>query len=194
MHIRRTFATAAVMSTLIGLPLAADWPVAEKIDLDAVYRIKDEGLQRSKVMELESYLTDVYGPRLTGSPNIKEAADWAQGTMKAWGLANVHLETFPFGRGWQNQRFVAMAVTPRAYPLLGFPRAWTPGTRGQITGDAVLAVVQTEGDLDTWRGKLLGKFVLTTPMRQVAARFEPPGRRFTETDLADIAKQPSLAG
>src|SRR5438270_787599 len=108
MHIRRTFATAALMSTLVGLPLAADWPVAEKIDFDAVYRIKEEGLQRSKVMELESYLTDVYGPRLTNSPGIKEAAEWAQKTMKEWGLVNVRTETWPFGRGWQNQRMAAL--------------------------------------------------------------------------------------
>ena len=67
--------------------------MTEKLDLDAIYRIKDEGLQRSKVMEIESYLTDVYGPRLTGSPNIKEAGDWAMKTMKDWGLANVHEET-----------------------------------------------------------------------------------------------------
>ena len=79
------------MAVLVWLPLAAEWPAAETLDLDAIYRIKDEGLQRSKVMELESYLTDVYGPRLTGSPNIKEAGDWAQKTMKSWGLANVHL-------------------------------------------------------------------------------------------------------
>src|SRR5438128_12028218 len=105
-------------------PVAAQLASTEKVDLDAVYRIKDEGLQRSRVMETTSYLTDVYGPRLTGSPNIKEAADWAQKTMKEWGLANVHVEAFPFGRGWQNQRFVAMAVTPRPYPLIGFPRAW----------------------------------------------------------------------
>ena len=59
-----------------GLPLAAQWQGTEHLDSDAIYRIKDEGLQRSKVMEIESYLTDVYGPRLTGSPNIKEAADW----------------------------------------------------------------------------------------------------------------------
>src|SRR5207249_6993065 len=111
MHIRRTFATAALMSTLVGLPLAADWPVAEKIDLDAVYRIKEEGLQRSKVMEIESYLTDVYGPRLTGSPNIREAADWAQKTMNVWGLANVHVETWPFGRGSQHQRMMASAAS-----------------------------------------------------------------------------------
>ena len=128
MKIHRTFAFVAVFSVLVGLPLAADWPMTEKVDLDAVFRIKEEGMQRSKVMEITSYLTDVYGPRLTGSPNIKEAADWALQTMKEWGLANVHLEKWPFGRGWQNQRFVAMAVTPRAYPLIGFPKAWTPGT------------------------------------------------------------------
>ena len=92
-------------------------------------------------MEVESYLTDVYGPRLTGSPNIKEAADWAQKTMKEWGLANVHLESLPFGRGWQNQRFVAHALTPRAYPLIGYPKAWTPGTKGPVSGDAVMAII-----------------------------------------------------
>ena len=133
MTTHRTCALTAVIAILIGLPLAADWPVTEAIDLDAVYRIKDEGLQHSKVMDIESYLTDVYGPRLTGSPNIKEAADWAQKTMRDWGLANVHLETWPFGRGWQNQRFVALAMTPRAYPLIGYPKAWTPGTNGRVT-------------------------------------------------------------
>ena len=69
MHYRRVFASTALIAVLVS-PLAADWPVTEKLDLDAIYRIKEEGLQRSKVMELESYLTDVYGPRLTGSPNI----------------------------------------------------------------------------------------------------------------------------
>ena len=128
MKFHRTFALTAMMAVLVGLPLAADWPVTEKLDLDAVYRIKEEGLQRSKVMEIESYLTDVYGPRLTGSPGMKEAADWATRTMKDWGLANVHLESWPFGRGWQNRSFAAMAVTPRAYPLIGYPKAWTPGT------------------------------------------------------------------
>src|SRR5881409_3573699 len=132
MKLYRRLALVAVMSFLVGLPLTAQWAVTEKLDLDTVYKIKEEGLQRSKVMEIESYLTDVYGPRLTGSPNIKEAADWTQKTMKEWGLANVHLETWPFGRGWQNQRFVALAMTPRAYPLIGYPKAWTPGTNGAI--------------------------------------------------------------
>src|ERR1043165_6610306 len=113
---RRSLVTLSLIGLLVTIPLVADSP-AEKVDLDAVYRIKEEGLQRSKVMEIASYLTDVYGPSLAGSPNIKDASDWAQKTMKEWGLANVHAEPFPFGRGWQNQRFAAMAVTPRPYPL-----------------------------------------------------------------------------
>jgi carboxypeptidase Q len=185
---------AMLCAALFALPVAAQWPANEKVDLDAVYRIKEEGLQRSKVMEITSYLTDVYGPRLTGSPNIREAADWTQRTFKEWGLANIHLETFPFGRGWQNQRFVAMALTPRVYPLVGFPRAWTPGTDGPTKGEAVLAIVQSERDFDTWRGKLRGKFVLTAPMRPVAARFDPLARRFADNDLADLSRQPATAG
>ena len=194
MKFHRTLAMTALMAVLVGLPLAADWPVTEKLDLDAVYRIKDEGLQRSKVMEIESYLTDVYGPRLTGSPNMKEAADWATKTMKEWGLANVHLETWPFGRGWQNQSFTAMAVTPRAYPLIGYPKAWTPGTNGPVTGEAIIAVINEEKDFATFKGRLRGKFVLATPMREVAAHFEAPGRRYSDSELAELSKQPEGTG
>ena len=97
---RRILAVGVAMAALCVLPLAADWAVTERIDLDAIYRIKEEGLQRSKVMEITSYLSDVYGPRLTNSPEIKEAAEWAQKTMREWGLSNVHTENWPFGRGW----------------------------------------------------------------------------------------------
>jgi carboxypeptidase Q len=191
MHFRRTFASSALIALMVSFPLAADRPATEKIDLDAIYRIKDEGLQRSKVMEVESYLTDVYGPRLTGSPNIREAADWAQKTMTEWGLANVHIESWPFGRGWQNQRFVAHALTPRAYPLIGYPKAWTPGTKGPVAGEAVMAIIANDKDFDTFRGKLRGKFVLATAMRDVPAQFEAPGHRYTDAELADLAKQPA---
>jgi carboxypeptidase Q len=193
MTMRRALALLVTFG-LFAAPMAADWPPAEKIDLDAVYRIKDEGLQRSRVMEVESYLTDVYGPRLTGSPNIKEAAEWAQKTMSEWGLANVHLETWPFGRGWQNQRFVALAVTPRVYPLIGYPKAWTPGTNGPVTGEAAVVVIDTEKDFDTYRGRLRGKFVLAAATRDVPPQFEAPGHRFSEEELVQLAKQPGGSG
>src|SRR2546425_9509601 len=91
---------AALFVLLVAIPIVAQLP-QEKVDLDAIYKIKDEGLNRSQVMDTLSYLTDVYGARLTGSPEIKAAADWTQKKLADWELANVHLETWgPFGRGW----------------------------------------------------------------------------------------------
>jgi carboxypeptidase Q len=186
----RTLIATALLAALAVLPLAAQWRSAEKVDLDAIYRLKDEGLQDSKVMDIESYLTDVYGPRLTGSPNIREAADWAQQTMKEWGLMNVHVETWPFGRGWQNQKTIALAVAPRAYPLIAYPKAWTPGTKGAVTAEATIAVINDEQDFEKFRGKLRGKFVLAAAMREVPAHFDPPGHRFSDQELVDLARQP----
>ncbi len=190
MNLRHALAATAALATLTATSLTAQWPATEKLDLDAIYRIKEEGFQRSKVMEIESYLTDVYGPRLTGSPNIREAADWAQKTMREWGLTNVHLETFPFGRGWDNKRFVANAITPRAYPLTGFPKAWTPGTNGPVTGEAVMAVIRTDEDFGKYKATLRGKFVLATPMRAVEPSVQPLFHRYTADELTDMSKQP----
>jgi hypothetical protein len=163
----------------------------EPLDLDAVYRIKEEGLQRSQVMDTMSYLTDVHGPRLTGSPNIKAAADWTVRRLKDWGIPNGRLEPWgPFGRGWTNDGFYAHAIAPQAYAIIGYPRAWTPGTNGRVTGKAVIAIVESEKDLEAHRGTLGGKFVLTSPMREVKAWFDPPGRRFTDQQLAEMSRQP----
>jgi hypothetical protein len=187
---RRVRTVLAVFLLGVVLPLSALAP--ETVDLDAVFRIKQEGLgSNSKVMEITGYLTDVYGPRLTGSPEIREAADWTVKTMREWGLSNVHLDTFPFGRGWQNQRFVAHALTPRAYPLIGYPKAWTPGTKGPVTGQAVLANVQTEEDFAKLRGTLRGKFVFVVPARATPARFEAPAQRYSDAELEALTRQPT---
>src|ERR1051325_8663158 len=137
-------------------------------------------------MEIASYLSDVYGPRLAGSPEIKEATDWTVKKLKSWGLSNVHTEAWNFGRGWHNERVFAMALTPRAYPLIAYPKAWTPGTNGAVTGEAVIAVITQEKDFDTFRGKLRGKFVMSVPMRDVNAHFTPDGRRYSDAELADL--------
>ena len=119
------------------------------MDLQAIYKIKDEGLQRSKVMEITSYLTDVYGPRLTGSPNIRAAGEWAVKEMQGWGLANAKLETWgPFGRGWTNDRFVGHLIAPSVAPLIGYPKAWTPGTNGPVKAEAMIAILNSDRDLE----------------------------------------------
>src|SRR5262245_47996375 len=185
----RLLALATLLVIAFGPPIRAQWGAAEKVDLEAVFKIKEEGLQRSKVMEIESYLTDLYGPRLTGSTWAKEAGDWAIKTLKEWGLANVHFETWPFGRGWTNERMVANVVKPRPFPIIGFSKAWTPGTNGPVTGDAVMAIIENDKDIDQYRGKLRGKYVLIAPMRDSPPHFEPDAVRYTDAQLQDLALQ-----
>src|SRR5690606_21460896 len=94
---------------------------SERVDLDIVYRIKDEGLQRSQVMDTAWYLTDVHGPRLTNSPRMHQAADWTVARLKEWGIS-ARKETWGrFGRGWANERFTANEIAPLPAPLLASP-------------------------------------------------------------------------
>jgi hypothetical protein len=172
-----------VALALTFAPLSAQ-QAPEKVDLDAIYKLKEEGFQRSQVMDILSWLTDVYGPRLTNAPGYRKAGDWAVGEMQKWGLANVKLEPFPFGRGWSNDKFYAMATTPGgSFPIIGMSLAWTPGTSGPVSGEAVHAVIETEEDLGKFKGQLKGKFVLTAPMRDVPALWLPPAQRYTAEQL-----------
>jgi carboxypeptidase Q len=180
---------------LLVMPIAAQGPAPDPVDLNAIYRIKEEGLARSKVMETLSYLTDVNGPRLTNSPGMRAAGAWAQQQLATWGLSNVHLEPWgPFGRGWVNERIHAQMIEPQPFQLLAYPKAWTPGTNGAVTGEAVVAVIEKEEDFKTYQGKLKGKFVLVSPMRDLKPYFESPLRRFTDKDLEELSKQPTGLG
>src|SRR5215813_11898484 len=158
---------------------------------DPIERIKDEGMNRSQVMQTLSYLSDVIGPRLTASPNAKRANEWTRDQLTKWGLQNAHLEAWgPFGRGWTLKRFSAQVVEPQDIPLIAYPKAWSPGTDGPFTGDVVYCDAKTESDLDKFKGKLNGKIVLTAPMREVAAHFEPLGTRRDEKNLLGLADAP----
>ena len=194
---------ALLLAGFVALPLAqragsesAARPVAEatdrpeRVDLDAIYRIKNEGLQRPQVTDTAWYLTDLYGPRLTNSPGMHAAADWALGRLKEWGLSNVRKETWgPFGRGWANDRLTANVVSPSAFPLIAYPRAWTPGTSGPVTADAMLAVIERDEDFSRWQGKLAGKIVLTQNPPDIRPQLTALGRRFTDQDLVDLQVQ-----
>lgn len=101
------------------LPLIATLLLAnagETVDLTTIWKIKDEGLNRSEVMETLSYLTDVYGPRLTGSPNMSNAQAWAKKKLEEWGLTNVHVESYSFGKGWELQQLSAEMLQPTLSP------------------------------------------------------------------------------
>jgi len=180
-------ALLALVSALAwNVTAQTDWPGP---DIAAIQKIEDESVQHSHIMEVMSYLSDVYGPRLTNSPNIREAGDYAVKTLGSWGLANVREELWgPFGRGWSNEEFEANEIAPRHFPLIAYPKAWTSGTGGSITAEVVYAKIEKDQDFDTFRGKLRGKFVMTAPLRAVEAQFEAPGHRFTDQELADLAQ------
>ena len=184
---------------LLALPLAAGVaraqvpaaPRGDAPDAALVARIEDEGFNRSQVMDVMSWLTDVHGPRLTGSPATRAAADWAMKTMTGWGLANVKLETWgPFGRGWTNERFSLQAVAPQQWPVIAYPSAWTPGTEGAVRGEAVFVQIDSAPDFARYRGKLRGKFVLTGAPRELRAHFEPEASRLTDARLEQMAQPP----
>jgi hypothetical protein len=181
---RPLIAGAALAVGLALAPVAADQQSAEKIDYEAIYKIKEEGFQRSRVMEITSWLTDVYGPRLTNSPGFHKAGDWAVKEMTTWGLTNAKLDPFPFGRGWSNEKFAMTATTPgSSFPVIGMSTAWTPGTSGAISGEAVFAVIETDDDIARFKGKLQGRIVFTQALRDVPALWTPPASRYTAQEL-----------
>ena len=189
MMVRKYAIGLAVLAVLwVGIPLTAQTP--SNSELYAIHQIREEGFADSKIMEIISYLSDVYGPRLTNSPNIKEAAKWTTERLNEWKLANVHLEPWgPFGRGWSNQRTSVQVLSPRPFPLIAYAKAWTPGTSGPITGDAVFAPVSKEEDFAKFKGQLKGKFVLTAAVPENPERFEPQAHRYTDAELADLTTQ-----
>lgn len=191
---RRPLVAVGALAAAVALaPVSAQSP--EKVDLEAIYRIKDEGFQRSRVMEITSWLTDVYGPRVTNSPGFRRAGEWAVTEMTSWGLANAKLEPFgPFGRGWSNEKFYAMATTPGgSFPLIGMSQVWTPGTSGLVSGDAVVAVIETADDFAKFKGQLKGKIVLTSALRDVAPLWTAPASRYTDEQLKEMERETDAA-
>ena len=152
---------AAVPAAAVVLPAAA-----QPVDEAMLAAIREEGLQRSQVMRHVGWLSDVYGPRVTGTPAIEQAGAWTMDTLRGWGLANVHAERFAFGAGWSLVRFHAHLVEPQVMPLIGYPKSWSAGTGGTVTADVVRVDVETEADFERYRGRLRGRILLTQPARE----------------------------
>ena len=145
---------AAASALLVAAPLAAQ--------NTTINRIVDQGTNHSQVMTTVQHLTDVIGPRLPNSPQMRVAEDWAVKRFADWGLRNVRKEGFDFGRGWSIERSSVRMVTPRPLQLTAIPIAWTPATNGTITAPVIVAPIRRERDFDQWRGKLRGKVVMTS--------------------------------
>ena len=174
-----------VMLMVLSVSIFAEEPV----NLQIVQKIKMEATKNSKVMETVSYLTDVYGPRLTGSPGLMEAAEWAQNQLKGWGITNVKLEDWgTFGHGWTMDHISAAMISPRYMPLIAYPRAWTKSTEGELTGTPVLLEIESEDQLDAYKDSLAGAIVMLGKPRAWEPKFEADAKRYDDEKLAEIAK------
>jgi hypothetical protein len=193
--IRRQVAVLVLLLALVAPYVAlAQQPVSQQPVLDPndpIAKIREEGLNRSHVMETLSYLTDVIGPRLTASPNMKRANEWTRDTLEKWGLQNAHLESWgTFGRGWSLKRFSAQVIEPQGIPLIAYPKAWSPGTHGPIAAEVVYFDAKDEADMARFKGQLKGKIVFTSPMREVKPLFAAPATRLDEKQLLTLANAP----
>ena len=192
------FAAAFCAVASLSVPVApAQEQGGDKVDLGALTQIKNEAFQHSQVMENLFYISEVYGPRVNNSRNHRAAAEWAMKQMKAWGLENVHLEKWgPFGDGWQIKRYYGALETPAYAALIGFPLAWTPGTNGPVTAEAILAPLHSEADFAQYKGKLKGKIVLIFDPRELTLHTDADAHRLTDEEVAarTMTPDPSHTG
>ncbi|MBW3131066.1 M28 family metallopeptidase [Hymenobacter profundi] len=161
---------------------------AEKVDQAMVAKIKDEGLNRSKVMETAFYLTDVSGPRLANSPGLMRASEWAKKQLTDWGLAKANIESWgDFGRGWEIEKSYVAMTKPYYKAMSGTPKAWTPSTNGLIKKQVVLVKVSSEADLEKYKGQLRDKVIVTEVTSMPKLGLEPDARRYTDEELQKMA-------
>ncbi|MGE0640149.1 MAG: M20/M25/M40 family metallo-hydrolase [Thermoanaerobaculia bacterium] len=184
---------------MTGVLLAAFWLAAggaqsasagaaalSATDAEMLGRIRDEGFRRSQVMATAEHLTDVIGPRLTGSPQMRAANDWTREKLESWGLRNAHLESHDFGEGWSFERCAVRQLSPAVAVLSALPKAWTPGTDGPVRGVAMETKLEKEEDLDELAGKLRGKILFVSDRPEHKDPAENAFGRWDEASLADL--------
>ncbi|MDZ7738998.1 MAG: M20/M25/M40 family metallo-hydrolase [Bacteroidales bacterium] len=191
MNVKYLTATALLLFVISGTLVSQHEPV----DLNMVYKIKQEGFKNSDIEELSFWMTDFAGPRLTASNGKKKADEWAGSRMKEYGLENVRVEVArPFDRGgWENQKTYVAMTAPYYSNFTANPKAWTGSTRGAVKGSPVLLDINNEDDFEKYKGQLKGKIVIMPSSNSAEVSFDPIASRYSEEDLENI-KEMSYAG
>jgi carboxypeptidase Q len=165
-----------LVAVLMITPLLA---AAQEVDLNTLMLIREQGLRSSQALETARVLSDEIGSRLTNSPGYRRAEEWTTAKLKEWGLSDVHLEAFEFGRGWSYSSVSARMTKPEELPLDIIPKAWTPGTNGSVRGVVLRVAAETEEDIEKLKGKLAGKIIFLDKPRDLKP---PEGQLFTRYD------------
>jgi carboxypeptidase Q len=172
---------------LFSLITATALHAADSPDLQIVTRIRQEGFRNSKVMEIAQGMTDFIGPRLTGSPGMKRANEWTRDKLTELGLANAHLEPWPFGRGWTSDYTVVRMLSPDAQQLYAIPMAWSPATSGPLRGSVKRVKLETKEDLEKNKGKFGGAILMISEPRELKPQDKAALERYDEMGLEKLA-------
>jgi hypothetical protein len=160
----------------------------ENLDMAMMAKIRDEGLNRSQVMEIVFNLTDANGPRLMQSPGYFKAANWAKTKMASWGLENATLEAWgKWGKGWELEKFYLALTAPYYKPIIGFPKTFSMGTEGLTHADVILLDVKDSSGLPAYQGQLKNKMILIKRQDTLILGFQPDASRYSDSDLIKLA-------
>ena len=181
-HLMASMLLSTCLSPVFGL--AQD----EKLDLNMMQKIREEGLQHSKVMDIALHLTDLNGNRLTNSPGYLKAANYAKETLSSWGLTNATLDAWgEFGKGWELEKSYLAMTAPYYKPLLAYPKTWTSGTGGAKSANVLLVNITDSASVLAYKGKLRGKIILIDKLDPYIHSFKADASRYSDEDLAKMA-------
>lgn len=159
------------------------------VDLEIVEKIKAEGIDNSQIMDFASWITDVYGPRLSNSPQLENARAYAVMRFEELGLENASYHQWgPFGMGWELKRFAMHANTPYSYfPITAYPKAWSPGHDNLVAGEVIFLELDNIEDLEKYRGQLSNKFVMMDFPQANEPSWNPIATRNSDERLLNLA-------
>jgi len=179
------------VSSLVLLFVLPDFVFSqtENIDQAVMTKIRNEGLQNSKVMEIAFQLTEVSGPRVTNSPGFMRAANYAKNQLAQWGLVNSRLDPWgDFGKGWELKKSYVAILSPWYRSLIAYPKTWSSGTNGPQTGGVLLISAKDSIELNGYRGKLKGKVLIVDDLIHYEPDFKPNPERRTDEELQEMSE------
>ena len=160
----------------------------EKLDAGMVQKIRTEGLNNSKVMDIVFYLTEVSGPRLNNSPGYMRAANWAKNELAKYGAEDAKLEAWgDWGKGWELERSYVAMTAPYYRPLIAFPKTWTSSTKGLKNAEVIIVDAKDSMELLSYKGKLKGKLILLPRTDTLKPTYTADASRRTEEELGKMA-------
>lgn len=179
---KRVFVSCCLLITTLAIN------AQEKVDQTMVNKIKKEGFDNSKVMDIAFHLTDVNGPRLSGSPGLLKASNWAKTEMTKWGLTSAALEPWgEFGKGWELQKSYVAMTAPYYKPLIAYPKTWTKGSAGLKSAPILLIKAKDSVELASYKGQFKGKAILVYRADTLVPSYKADASRYSDEELAKLA-------